>query len=668
MEGSTGVFRLLLLLGVVLLPQEVQARAPIKALLNVCENLTCGSPNALYAHPTYCTQYVHCINGFPYVKTCPSELHFNAGKGSCDLPEEAQCVPFQESCQLESPYVADGATDGLVVCDCGGTCTKPHPYLCNAYYHCDAEGVDHYTECPGTLVYNTQEEQCDLPEKTQCSEPSTCSCDKCRYPVSDECDAYWQCENGNGVKYYCSSGLLFNRDTSQCDLAVNVDCTAEAWDEGSFTEIACVDRRKDCATIAVKGGCQCTETNCDWQTFILKNCPKACGTCNGEQDVKMARELNTNLIINERSGSQESGISSHDTDENDNSESGSSESGSSESGSNESGSSGSGSSESGSNESGSSGSGSSESGSNESGSSGSESNESGSSGSGSSESGSNESGSSGSGSSESGSTESKTTEAITNQPTTAQPVTNQPTTAQPVTNQPTTAQPVTNQPTTAQPVTNQPTTAQPVTNQPTTAQPATNQPTTAQPVTNQPTTAQPVTNQPTTAQPVTNQPTTAQPVTNQPTTAQPATNQPTTAQPVTNQPTTAQPVTNQPTTAQPVTNQPTTAQPVTNQPTTAQPVTNQPTTPQPVTTQPTTPQSGTTQSSGDVTIDGCVIYCTLGTYHRHPSDCHKFIQCAPYGPQEMPCAAGTVWVQEKLTCDHESISECVTGTYLTPDG
>ncbi|KAK8722376.1 hypothetical protein OTU49_012436, partial [Cherax quadricarinatus] len=608
MEGSTGVFRLLLLLGVVLLPQEVQARAPIKALLNVCENLTCGSPNALYAHPTYCTQYVHCINGFPYVKTCPSELHFNAGKGSCDLPEEAQCVPFQESCQLESPYVADGATDGLVVCDCGGTCTKPHPYLCNAYYHCDAEGVDHYTECPGTLVYNTQEEQCDLPEKTQCSEPSTCSCDKCRYPVSDECDAYWQCENGNGVKYYCSSGLLFNRDTSQCDLAVNVDCTAEAWDEGSFTEIACVDRRKDCATIAVKGGCQCTETNCDWQTFILKNCPKACGTCNGEQDVKMARELNTNLIINERSGSQESGISSHDTDENDNSESGSSESGSSESGSsesgssgsgsnesgssgsgsNESGSSGSGSSESGSNESGSSGSGSSESGSNESGSSGSgssesgssgsESNESGSSGSGSSESGSNESGSSGSGSSESGSTESKTTEAITNQPTTPQPVSTQPTTAQPVTNQPTTAQPVTNQPTTAQPVTNQPTTAQPVTNQPTTAQP------------------------------------------------------------------------------------------VTNQSTTPQSVTTQPTTPQPVTTQPTTPQSGTTQSSGDVTIDGCVIYCTLGTYHRHPSDCHKFIQCAPYGPQEMPCAAGTVWVQEKLTCDHESISECVTGTYLTPDG
>ncbi|KAK8722372.1 hypothetical protein OTU49_012436, partial [Cherax quadricarinatus] len=563
MEGSTGVFRLLLLLGVVLLPQEVQARAPIKALLNVCENLTCGSPNALYAHPTYCTQYVHCINGFPYVKTCPSELHFNAGKGSCDLPEEAQCVPFQESCQLESPYVADGATDGLVVCDCGGTCTKPHPYLCNAYYHCDAEGVDHYTECPGTLVYNTQEEQCDLPEKTQCSEPSTCSCDKCRYPVSDECDAYWQCENGNGVKYYCSSGLLFNRDTSQCDLAVNVDCTAEAWDEGSFTEIACVDRRKDCATIAVKGGCQCTETNCDWQTFILKNCPKACGTCNGEQDVKMARELNTNLIINERSGSQESGISSHDTDENDNSESGSSESGSSESGSNESGSSGSGSSESGSNESGSSGSGSSESGSNESGSSGSGSSESGSSGS-----ESNESGSSGSGSSESGSTESKTTEAITNQPTTPQPVSTQPTTAQPVTNQPTTAQPVTNQPTTAQPVTNQPTTAQPVT----------------------------------------------------------------------------------------------------NQSTTPQSVTTQPTTPQPVTTQPTTPQSGTTQSSGDVTIDGCVIYCTLGTYHRHPSDCHKFIQCAPYGPQEMPCAAGTVWVQEKLTCDHESISECVTGTYLTPDG
>ncbi|XP_037776682.1 trihydrophobin-like [Penaeus monodon] len=67
-------------------------------------------------------------------------------------------------------------------------------------------------------------------------------------------------------------------------------------------------------------------------------------------------------------------------------------------------------------------------------------------------------------------------------------------------------------------------------------------------------------------------------------------------------------------------------------------------------------------------IDGCVIDCSLGKYLPHPSDCRKFIQCAPYGPEEMPCAPGTVWNQQKLTCDHEWASPCVTGSYLTPEG
>nr|XP_027223272.1 eggshell protein 2A-like [Penaeus vannamei] len=71
---------------------------------------------------------------------------------------------------------------------------------------------------------------------------------------------------------------------------------------------------------------------------------------------------------------------------------------------------------------------------------------------------------------------------------------------------------------------------------------------------------------------------------------------------------------------------------------------------------------------GDGGIDGCVIDCSLGKYLPHPTDCRKFIQCAPYGPEEMPCAPGTVWNQQKLTCDHEWASPCVTGSYLTPEG
>merc|ERR1712055_737329 len=45
-------------------------------------------------------------------------------------------------------------------------------------------------------------------------------------------------------------------------------------------------------------------------------------------------------------------------------------------------------------------------------------------------------------------------------------------------------------------------------------------------------------------------------------------------------------------------------------------------------------------------------------YWSHPSDCHKFIQCTPHGPQEMRCAPGTAWSQSLLTCDHEVNVDC----------
>ena len=67
-------------------------------------------------------------------------------------------------------------------------------------------------------------------------------------------------------------------------------------------------------------------------------------------------------------------------------------------------------------------------------------------------------------------------------------------------------------------------------------------------------------------------------------------------------------------------------------------------------------------------IGGCIIDCKLGDYHRHPTNCAWFIQCAPYGPQEMPCGPGTIWDQDILTCNHESITKCITGNYPSKVG
>ena len=64
--------------------------------------------------------------------------------------------------------------------------------------------------CPPGLVFNSYEEQCDIPENFQCPDATTttpkpqidCNCN-CRYPVSGDCNAFYNCElTFNDVYFY----------------------------------------------------------------------------------------------------------------------------------------------------------------------------------------------------------------------------------------------------------------------------------------------------------------------------------------------------------------------------------------------------------------------------------------------------------------------------------
>jgi len=68
-------------------------------------------------------------------------------------------------------------------------------------------------------------------------------------------------------------------------------------------------------------------------------------------------------------------------------------------------------------------------------------------------------------------------------------------------------------------------------------------------------------------------------------------------------------------------------------------------------------------------VEGCVINCRPAKrFFRHPSDFRKYIQCTPYGPQEMLCPENTIWDQKKKTCNHETSLETWLGFYKTPTG
>ncbi|XP_042889208.1 uncharacterized protein LOC122264399 [Penaeus japonicus] len=251
----------------------------------ICTSLTCPEPNGLFAHPTDCHHYVKCSNGHAYAETCPANLYFNEASGSCDHPENAKCDINKrletEGCSLRSPKARSlpGETDFSVECDCD-CCMKPHKD-CNKYYECK-DNVAYVKECGGDLVFNPALEQCDLPTNYECPKPVICGC-HCRYPVDGECNAYYDCRNGEAEKKYCTEGLLFNPDTRMCDIAENVDCPATPPTEpppGCHDNVH--DSDPDCKFWAANNDCHCkwTDGDCSWQHFVARACPRSCA-CQG---------------------------------------------------------------------------------------------------------------------------------------------------------------------------------------------------------------------------------------------------------------------------------------------------------------------------------------------------------------------------------------------------
>lgn len=52
---------------------------------------SCPQPSGLFANPTDCATYYHCVNGKFWKKSCPGGLHFNNALHMCDWPASAKC-------------------------------------------------------------------------------------------------------------------------------------------------------------------------------------------------------------------------------------------------------------------------------------------------------------------------------------------------------------------------------------------------------------------------------------------------------------------------------------------------------------------------------------------------------------------------------------------------
>ncbi|XP_013772282.1 peritrophin-1-like [Limulus polyphemus] len=55
------------------------------------EQSPCINPNGLNANPNDCCSFFNCYNCTSYFLKCPSGLHFNLKRNTCDWPHQADC-------------------------------------------------------------------------------------------------------------------------------------------------------------------------------------------------------------------------------------------------------------------------------------------------------------------------------------------------------------------------------------------------------------------------------------------------------------------------------------------------------------------------------------------------------------------------------------------------
>ncbi|CAH0588141.1 unnamed protein product [Chrysodeixis includens] len=257
-----------------------------------------GSNDVLVAHE-HCNKYYICLGGNPIALSCPGNLLFNPSKDQCDWPENVDCgnrvIPDPDddnsgndngggdnggsdnggsdnggnevvgggNCDpSEAPAIcaADGSNDVLVA----------HEH-CNKYYIC-LGGNPIALSCPGNLLFNPSNDQCDWPENVDCGNrvipdpdddnsgndnggsdnggsdnggsdnggsgiggPCNCNPGEASKICSAEnsngtliahenCDQFYLCAHGLPVPLFCPENLLYNPYKEICDWAVNVKC------------------------------------------------------------------------------------------------------------------------------------------------------------------------------------------------------------------------------------------------------------------------------------------------------------------------------------------------------------------------------------------------------------------------------------------------------------
>ncbi|GFU97803.1 chondroitin proteoglycan 2 [Trichonephila clavipes] len=201
----------------------------------------CPRPNGLFPAPQDCSSYYLCSRGKKHHLYCPPGMHFSVVDETCESPCKAQCSKNIECPHPVLPKNKEVTSTSLLLLPIELQCKTSNgkfsnPNDCSSFYIC-LDGKAHLEFCSNGLHFDPEDKKCKSPCIAGCDTSiecpteiprakANCSCENCFLPDATDCSAYYFCSQNYLTKGYCPYGMLFDRQTSQCQNQTNVICEA----------------------------------------------------------------------------------------------------------------------------------------------------------------------------------------------------------------------------------------------------------------------------------------------------------------------------------------------------------------------------------------------------------------------------------------------------------
>lgn len=135
---------------------------------NGYDELCVGAENGFELLPGFCSKFLYCHDERAFGSCqCPDDLDFNPDNKKCDLLGNVGCEEGSPDSRLGPTAHVSSKFDDL--CQGIENGLLPHPESCTKFIQCAHEIAYEY-ECQTDLLFNPQNQTCDLPGNVDCEQ------------------------------------------------------------------------------------------------------------------------------------------------------------------------------------------------------------------------------------------------------------------------------------------------------------------------------------------------------------------------------------------------------------------------------------------------------------------------------------------------------------------